>query len=155
MTVDPSSPSRPLDPRVRLAALWTSVMFLVAFVDIFAFYRADLREQIEAGRAFVFTINEAFMLGIVLYVAVPSLMVAASALIPRRVNRLMQIVVAAVFALTIIGAAIGEWSYYLVASGIELALLAGVIAVAVRWKDTPLVAARDLAAARTSRDARG
>ncbi len=129
-------------------------MFLVAFVDIFAFYRADLREQIEAGRAFVFTINEAFMLGIVLYVAVPSLMVAASVLIPRGVNRLMQIVVAAVFALTIIGAAaVGEWSYYLVASGIELALLAGVIAVAVRWKDTPLVAARDLAAARASRDA--
>ncbi|PVE63710.1 hypothetical protein DC432_13940 [Microbacterium testaceum] len=82
-------------------------------------------------------------------------MIAASVLIPRTVNRLMQIVVAAVFALTIIGAAIGEWSYYLVASGIELALLAGVIAVAVRWKDTPLVAARDLAAARTSRDARG
>ena len=77
----------------------------------------------------------------------------ATPLVDMQTKDLMQIVVAAVFALTIIGAAVGERSYYLVASGIELALLAGVIAVAVRWKDTPLVTARDLAAARASRDA--
>jgi len=56
----------PLDARIRLAALWTSTVFIVAFVDIFSFYRPDNREQIEAGRAFVFEIGQPFLLGIVL-----------------------------------------------------------------------------------------
>ena len=68
-----------------------------------------------------------------LYVAVPSLMVAASVLLPHGINRIAQIVIALLFAVTIIGAAVGERAYYLVASGIELALLAGIVAVAVRW----------------------
>lgn len=121
-------------PRLALTALWTSTMFVVAFVDIFAFYRADVRAQIEAGRAFVFTIDDAFLLGIVLYVAIPALMIAGSALLPRRINRVAQIVVASAFALTIVGASIGERTYYLVASGIELALLAGIVIIATRWK---------------------
>lgn len=132
----PPAPPRPapLDPRIVLAALWTSTMLIVAFVDIFSMFRADFREQIEAGSVFLFAIDDAFLLGVTLYVGIPSLMVTASVLMPRRVNRLVQIVVAALFALTIVGAAVGERPYYVVASIIELLLLAGVVLTAVRWK---------------------
>lgn len=85
-------------------------MFIVAFVDIFSFYRADYREQIEAGRAFVFEIGQPFLLGIVVYVTIPSLMVALSVLLPHRANRTTNLVVAPLFTVTIIGAAIGEWA---------------------------------------------
>lgn len=34
----------------------------------------------------------------------------------------------------IVGAAIGEWTYYLLTSAIELALLAWIAVLAVRWR---------------------
>lgn len=130
----------PLDPRIVLAAFWTSTMLIVAFVDIFSMFRADFREQIEAGSVFLFAIDDAFLLGVTLYVGIPSLMVTASVLMPRRVNRVAQIVVAALFALTIVGAAVGERPYYVVASITELLLLAGVVLTAVRWKPIAVAA---------------
>lgn len=50
-----------LDPRIRMSSLWVSKMLIVAFIDIIAFYRADVREQIEAGQASVITIGPGFM----------------------------------------------------------------------------------------------
>ncbi|MBH0116877.1 hypothetical protein I6E52_08450 [Salinibacterium sp. NG253] len=128
-----AAPLPPLDTRIRLAALWTATMVLVAFVDIFGFYRPDYREQVEAGRVFVFDIGQPFMLGIVIYVMIPTLMIALSVLLPHRSNRLTNLIVAPVFALTIVGAAIGEWGYYVLASGVELALLATIVTLSVKW----------------------
>lgn len=64
-------------------------MLIVAFVDIFAFYRPDIHEQVEAGRVLVFEIGEAFMLGVVVYVVVPTLMITLSLTLPWRVNRVL------------------------------------------------------------------
>ena len=128
-----AAPLAPLDIRIRLAALWTATMMLVAFVDIFGFYRPDYREQIEAGRVFVFDIGQPFMLGIVIYVLIPTLMIALSLLLPPRANRITNLLVAPIFALTIVGAAIGEWGYYVLASGVELALLATIVTLSVKW----------------------
>lgn len=124
----------PLDTRIRLAGLWTTTMFIVAFVDIFLYFRADLRAQVEAGRASVFEIGQPFMLGIIVYVTIPTLMIALSLVLPYRANRLANLVVASLFALTIIGAAIGEWAYYLAASAVEIVLLTLIVTLAAKWK---------------------
>lgn len=128
-----SLPLAPLDVRIRLAALWIATMLVVAFVDIFQFYRADIREQIEAGRVLDFEIGQLFMLAIVAYVTVPTLMIVLSILLPYRANRITNLVVAVVFAVTIVGAAIGEWGYYLFASAVEFGLLAAIFTLALRW----------------------
>lgn len=83
-------------------------MLVVAFVDIFAFYRADIREQIGTGRILDFEIGQLFMLGIVIYVTVLTLMIVLSILLPHRANRIVNLVVAFIFAVTIVGAAVGE-----------------------------------------------
>lgn len=108
-------------------------MVLVAFVDIFGFYRPDYREQIEAGRVFVFDVGQPFMLGIIMYVTIPTLMIALSVLLPHRSNRLTNLIVAPLFALTIVGAAIGEWGYYVLASGVELAFLVIIVTLSAKW----------------------
>lgn len=100
---------QPMDTRTRLALAWTATMILVAFVDIFGFYRPDVREQIDAGRAFVFDIGEAFLFGVALYVTIPTLMIVLTVWLPRGALRVVTIAVAGLFALTIVGAAIGEW----------------------------------------------
>ena len=132
----PAAPAieTPVETRVRLSALWTTVMLLVAFVDLFSLYRADVRANIEAGQMFVFEIGETFLLGVIVYVAVPTLMIALSVLLPRRVVRPLTLVIAPLFAVTIVGGAVGEMGYYVLGSALELVLLAVVMVISVRWR---------------------
>ena len=109
-------------------------MLLVAFVDLFSLYRADVRANIEAGQMFVFQIGETFLLGVIVYVAVPTLMIALSVLLPRRVVRPLTLVIAPLFAVTIVGGAVGEMGYYVLGSALELVLLAVVMVISVRWR---------------------
>ncbi len=53
-----------INPRIKIAALWTSMLFVFAYVDLFSLYRPDLRADIEAGKIFAFTIGQGFLLGV-------------------------------------------------------------------------------------------
>jgi hypothetical protein len=50
-----------------------------------------------------------------------------------RLNRIVNIALATLYAVSIVAAAIGEWSYYVLGSLIELALLAAVVFYAWTW----------------------
>jgi hypothetical protein len=60
-------------------------------------------------------------------------MVFGALVLRPAVNRIANIVLGAVYALTIVAGAVGEWSYYVLASAIEVALLAGVVYYASTW----------------------
>lgn len=123
-----------INPRIKIAALWASMLFIYAYVDLFSLYRADVRADIEAGEIFAFTIGQGFLLGVTIYVVIPSLMVFLSLLLSARVTRMANIVVAVLYAVTIAGGTIGESNYYyILGSLIEAALLAGVIYYAWTW----------------------
>lgn len=127
----------PLDRRVVLSGLWISMLFVFAYVDIFAFFRADVIEGVLAGELSGpgFEIDQMFLTLTTLYILVPSLMVAGSLLLPYRLNRIANLALPAVYALTIVGSMVGEtWAYYLIGSAIELALLTAIAAVALRWR---------------------
>jgi hypothetical protein len=108
-------------------------MFIVAYVDLFSLYRPDLRADIEAGEVSGFTIGEAFLLGTTIYIVIPSLMVFLALVLAPRITRLANILLAIVFGLTIVAGAIGEWNYYILASVIEIALLATIVYLAWSW----------------------
>ena len=38
-----------IDPRLTLSALWISLLFVFAYVDLFSLYRADVRADIARG----------------------------------------------------------------------------------------------------------
>jgi hypothetical protein len=61
--------------RIKISALWTSMLFVFAYVDLFSLYRADFRADLEAGEVGGFTVNQSFLLGTTVYVVIPSLMV--------------------------------------------------------------------------------
>ena len=61
--------------RVKISALWTGLLFVFAYLDIFSLYRPDFRAEIEAGEISGFPIGEAFLLATTVYVLIPSLMV--------------------------------------------------------------------------------
>lgn len=125
-----------VNPRIKIAALWTSMLFVYVYVDLFGFFRADVRADIEAGEIFVFTIGQGVLLGMTVYVLVPILMLFLSLVLPVRLTRTANLVVPVLYAVTVVGGAIGEWSYYLLGSLVEVALLAGVVYYAWTWPTT-------------------
>jgi hypothetical protein len=53
------------------------------------------------------------------------------------VNRVANIALSSIYALTVIAGAIGEWTYYIVGSAIEIALLAAIAYYAWTWPTEP------------------
>lgn len=140
----PPTTNTSLDTRIVVSSLWVASMIAVAFVDIFGLFRPDIRAQIENGTLYIFEIGPSFLLGSIIYVLIPTVMIPLTLVLPRRANRLTNITVASLFVVTIIGGAIGEWSYYVLASVLETILLVGVIVLATRWTKPALLAEKAL-----------
>jgi hypothetical protein len=78
------------------------------------------------------------MLGTTVHVVIPSLMVFCALVLRPRVDRIANIVLSIVYALTIIAGAVDDWSYYILGSAIEVALLAAIVYYAWTWpKEIP------------------
>ncbi|MEC5179899.1 DUF6326 family protein [Arthrobacter sp. CG_A4] len=129
-----------IDVRLRIAALWAATMLVFAYVDLFSLYRPDVRAGLEQGTIAVFDVGQLFLLLVTVYVAVPASMVYLSLVLPHRANRIVNIVLPALYGVTIIGAAIGEWGYYVFGSVIEVVLLALVVVHAAQWRRVPVAA---------------
>jgi hypothetical protein len=122
-----------VNARIKISALWASMLFVFVYVDLFSLYRRDVRADLEVGKISGFTINHAFLLATTVYVVIPSLMVFVALILRPRANRIANIALGIVYALTIIAGAIGEWSYYILGSAIEVALIAAIVYYAWTW----------------------
>jgi MFS family permease len=125
----------PIDVRIRMSALWVATMLVFLYVDLFSMYREDFRQDLDEGQIFVFEVGQPFLLGINAYVIIPSVMAYLTLVMPRRLNRIVSIVIASMYAITIAGAAIGEWAYFVLGSLVEVVLLAIVIHHAWTWRE--------------------
>jgi Family of unknown function (DUF6326) len=123
----------PVNVRVKIAALWTSMLFVFAYVDLFSLYRPNFRADIEAGEVDGFAVNQTFLLATTAYVLIPSLMLFCVLVLRPRLNRILNIALAMVYAVSIVAATIGEWTYYLLGSLIEAALLAAIVFYTWTW----------------------
>ncbi|MGH2681791.1 MAG: DUF6326 family protein [Actinomycetota bacterium] len=133
MTAETKFEPSNVNVRIKISALWTSMLFVFAYVDLFSLYRPDFRADLEAGEVGGFTVNQTFLLGTTVYVVIPSLMVFFTLILRPRVNRIANIALGIAYALTIIAGAIGEWNYYILGSAIEVALLAAIVYYAWTW----------------------
>jgi hypothetical protein len=124
-----------VNARLRISALWVSMLFVFLYVDLFSLYRPDVRADLEAGELGGFTVGQGFLLGITAYVVIPSLMVFGTLVLPPQACRVANIGLAALYALTIIAGAVDERSqvYYVAGSVVEVALLVGVVYYAWCW----------------------
>ena len=125
-----------VDVKLVISALWITMLFVFAYVDIFALLRADVLEAALDGKiaATRFTVNQLFLTYTLAYVLVPAVMVTLSLVLEPRVNRIVNVAVSLFYIVTIIGGAIGEhWAYYLIGSVVEVILLAAIARTAWTW----------------------
>jgi hypothetical protein len=123
-----------VDTRLKIAALWTAMLFIFVYVDLFSLYRPDVRADLEAGRLFAFDVSQAFLFFTTLYIVLPSLMIYLTLVLSRGINRVLNLALAAVYAVTIVGGAVGEWGYFVLGSAVEAVLLAAVVYHAWTWR---------------------
>jgi len=63
--------------RIKISALWASMLFVFAYVDLFSLYRPNVRADLDAGEIGGFAVNQSFLSATTIYVVIPSLMVFA------------------------------------------------------------------------------
>lgn len=134
--------------QAKLAAAWTSFMFLYIYVDYLALYKPGFVDDILAGIVHEFAIGPTFVALALTLIAIPSLMILLSMTMPARVNRTINLVVATLYIPVSIYNAAGEsWTYsyfYGLSIGLEVLLLAFILRSAWTWPRTPSRSMPDL-----------
>jgi hypothetical protein len=87
---------QPIPVRVKLAAAWTSVMFLYVYVDILAFFKPGVINDILAGKVWEFDVSQTLLTTFLALMAIPIFMVVLSMTLPARATRITNLIVASV-----------------------------------------------------------
>ena len=126
---------RPMPVKAKLAAAWTSFVFLYAYVDILGFYTPGTITDILDNRVFEFELSQTFSASALTLVSIPIFMVVLSMTLPARANRITNLVVAALYVpATVFNIAGGHYLwFYGLGVVLELVVLALIVRYAVTW----------------------
>ncbi|MEO3828296.1 DUF6326 family protein [Actinomadura sp. B10D3] len=123
--------------QAKLAAAWTSFMFLYIYVDYLALYKPGFLDDLLAGTVHEFDTGPTFVAIALTLMAIPILMILLSVTLPARVNRTINLVVATLYIPVSMFNAVGEtWTYsyfYGLSIGLEVLLLAFILRSAWAW----------------------
>ncbi|MHA7293592.1 DUF6326 family protein [Arthrobacter sp. HLT1-21] len=128
----------PIPVQAKIAAAWISFMFLYAYVDIIAFFKPGVIDDILVGVVFEFDISQTLLTTFLALMAIPILMIVLSMTLPARANRIMNLIVASIQIPYAAFNVVGEsWTYYYgLGVALEVLLLAFILRSAWTWPRT-------------------
>lgn len=119
--------------RTKISALWIAMLILFAYGDIFGFFNPGQIEEVMSGEISGIEITQGFLFTISVYIAIASVMIFLTLVLRPAVARWTNIVLAVVYIVSIVAAAIGEDAYYLFLSAVEIAMLLLIVGYAWTW----------------------
>ena len=123
--------------QAKIAAAWTTCMFLYIYVDLFNLYKPGVVDGILNGLIWRFDISSTLLTIFLVSMSIPALMVVLSMTLPARVNRATNLVVATLYIPYSMFNAAGEtweWAaFYGISIGLEVLLLAFILRSAWTW----------------------
>ncbi|HZF69919.1 DUF6326 family protein [Sulfuricurvum sp.] len=120
--------------KLKLAATWTSFMFLYIYVDYFHLYMPNSIKDLISGIVFKFEITQAFLLIALTSVTIPALMIFLSVVLTAKFSRWTNIIVATIYIpYTLFNLAGEAWPHMIFGAVIEVILLLLVIWYALKW----------------------
>ncbi len=119
-----------LDPRVKLQALWIVVMVLMIFADIFTImvelvYKntlGDMPGEVRMVMALAAVVT-----------LIPASMIYLSRVLPRKPNRIVNIVAAILTILYVVGCA-STTPHYIIVAAAEVVALGMIVVQSWRWR---------------------
>ncbi len=140
MTTLTTNPKRletlPIPVQGKLTAAWTAFMFFYVYVDYLQLYKPGLVRDILNGVVFTFDITPTFAVVALALTAIPIAMIVLSVILPARLNRMTNLVVATLLIPYMVfnAADAGAWlPFYALGIALELALLAYIVRSAWTW----------------------
>jgi hypothetical protein len=120
--------------QIKIATLWTSLMFIIIYLDYFHLYMPDSLKDMMAGKVFVFDISQGFLLAALGMVALPALMIYLSVALPAFVNRWVNIIVAGInIPLLLFNLSGVAWTHMIVGAIVQMILLGLILYYAWKW----------------------
>lgn len=120
--------------QLKLAALWTSFMFLYIYVDHFALYMPGKVGDIQQGIVFTFDITPGFLLAALASVSIPALMIFLSVALPAKVSRWANVIMAGLYIPYSLFNLAGEaWMHMIFGAAVEVVFLCLIIRYACTW----------------------
>ncbi|GHU25545.1 hypothetical protein FACS1894172_17850 [Spirochaetia bacterium] len=123
-----------LNTRMLLIGLWTALMLLYIYCDIFTFFRPNHINEIIDGFMGPFPVNQISLMVAGILMALPALMIIANLFIKMVKIKWINIIGGILYTLVNIGNMVGEkWAYYIIYGIIELVITVLIIIKSIKW----------------------
>lgn len=126
--------------KIQLMAMWTSVMFCYVYGDYFELYVPGKTQGLLDGQNLLDSPAKLFLA--MLMLLIPALMIMLSVLVTAPVNRILNMVFAAMYTLLMILVGLGsisEWrSFYVFLAGVEAIITIMIFWKALKWPRLPV-----------------
>lgn len=121
--------------KIKLAGLWTSVVFCYLYGDYFELYTPEKVKSLITGENVLDSPSSLLIAAIIL--AIPSLMVSLSLFLKPKINRLLNIIIGSLFTLMMLLIAVNSltvwYGFYVFLAIIESILTAAIVVIAFKW----------------------
>src|SRR5205085_3303752 len=122
-----------VDVKIKLAALWASVMFCYIYADYFGLYVPGTLQQMLKGRIEPLgPATQGVLLGTSAMMAIPSVMIFLSVALRPTLNRWLNIVFGVLYTIIIL-LTMWSWAFYIFFGVIEITLTGLVVWYAWNW----------------------
>ena len=114
--------------RVKLSALWASVMFCYVYGDFFGLFKPGKLAAMLAGQTPIGPTTQGVLLAFAVVMAIPSVMVFLSLVLQPTLARWANIILGLIYSVIMLIIMPHAWGFYLLLGCIEVALT-----VAIAW----------------------
>ncbi len=116
----------------KLAALWAALMFCYIYGDYFGLYVPGKLRGMLAGDGPIGAASQGTLVATSILLAIPGLMVFLCLVLPPRLNRWLNIVLALFYIVIMLLTMPGAWWFYIILGMVEIAL--GVLTIWYAWR---------------------
>jgi hypothetical protein len=120
--------------KLKISALWAAVMFCYVYGDYFGLFKPGILEEMIAGKMGPLgPATQGVLLGVALMMAIPSVMVFLSLVLPPTVNRWMNITFGVIYTVIMLITMPGEWTFYIFLGVVEMVLTGLIVWYSWNW----------------------
>jgi hypothetical protein len=120
--------------KLKLAALWTSVMFCYLYGDYFTLYKPGALQAMLDGKIAPFgPTTQGVLLGVTIAMTIPALMISLSLVLRPVASRWLNVIVGVLYTVFVLVTMQGAWGYYLFLGTVDMVLTAVIVWVAWTW----------------------
>ena len=120
--------------KIKLAGLWTSLMFCYIYGDYFGLYqKGKLQAMLEGRMGPLGPATQGVLLGTAILMAIPAVMVFLSLVMKPAPNRWANIIFGVIFTLIMLITMPGAWLFYLFLGVVEVILSSLIVWYAWTW----------------------